>query len=193
MKRLALLVVLSVVVSGCAASRAFRKGQDAANVGNWDAAVSFYTTAVQANPDNAEYKLQPATRPGGVGAAASRQGARSREAGPARCGAVGIPQVARAGERPTASSEPRLPSSSAPSANGSKRRAADRASISSVRRTAASTRRRCSTRASREPLRLNFSTSSLRDILNFIGTPPASTSPTTSSSPTSPIRSISKG
>jgi type II secretory pathway component GspD/PulD (secretin) len=52
------LVVLAVLVSGCAAGRAFRRGQDAARNGDWDLAVTEYTKAVQANPDKAEYKIQ---------------------------------------------------------------------------------------------------------------------------------------
>ena len=56
--RLVALLLLTVVVSGCAANRAFRRGQDAARSGNWDAAVTEYTKAVQANPDRAEYKIQ---------------------------------------------------------------------------------------------------------------------------------------
>jgi general secretion pathway protein D len=46
------------MVSGCAAGRAFRRGQDAARNGDWDLAVTEYTKAVQANPDRAEYKIQ---------------------------------------------------------------------------------------------------------------------------------------
>jgi general secretion pathway protein D len=50
--------MLAVLVSGCAAGRAFRRGQDAARVGDWDLAVTEYTKAVQANPDKPEYKIQ---------------------------------------------------------------------------------------------------------------------------------------
>ena len=34
------------------------KGRDAARTGDWDAAVTYYTAALQANPDNAEYKIE---------------------------------------------------------------------------------------------------------------------------------------
>ena len=50
-------IVLTIFVSGCAAGRAFRKGDEAARAGDWDAAVAEYTRAVQANPDRAEYKI----------------------------------------------------------------------------------------------------------------------------------------
>jgi general secretion pathway protein D len=56
--RVIALVVMAVLVSGCAASRAFHRGQDAARTGDWDLAVTEYTKAVQENPDKAEYKIQ---------------------------------------------------------------------------------------------------------------------------------------
>jgi type II secretory pathway component GspD/PulD (secretin) len=52
------LVLVTVVVSGCAAGRAFRKGRDAARVGDWDTAVRYYTQALQDSPDNAEFKIE---------------------------------------------------------------------------------------------------------------------------------------
>src|SRR6266850_2444066 len=51
------LLACVVLTSGCAASRAFRQGQDAVHSADWDAAVVFFTKAVQANPDSAEYKI----------------------------------------------------------------------------------------------------------------------------------------
>ena len=56
--RLIAVVTLAVLVSGCAAGRAFRRGQDAARSGDWDIAVNEYTKAVQADPDKPEYKIQ---------------------------------------------------------------------------------------------------------------------------------------
>jgi len=56
-RKLALLLVLAVFASGCAASRSFRRGQDAVRIADWDAAVAHFTAAVQANPDSAEYKI----------------------------------------------------------------------------------------------------------------------------------------
>ena len=53
-RKLAALVLLTVLVSGCAAGRAFRKGRDAARSGDWDTAVTHFTTAVQENHDSAE-------------------------------------------------------------------------------------------------------------------------------------------
>lgn len=55
--RVVALVVLAAMVSGCAAGRAFRRGEDSARTGNWDEAVTQFTRAVQENPDSAEYKI----------------------------------------------------------------------------------------------------------------------------------------
>jgi general secretion pathway protein D len=53
------IVLLALVASatGCAAGRAYRRGQEAARAGDWDAAVAHYTRAVQENPDSPEYKI----------------------------------------------------------------------------------------------------------------------------------------
>src|SRR5258708_4117135 len=53
MRKLSVLLILALVASGCAASRAFRQGQDAVHGAAWDAAVAFFTKAGQANPDSA--------------------------------------------------------------------------------------------------------------------------------------------
>ena len=52
-----LLVAAVILVSGCAHSRAFRAGQDSVRAKDWDAAVTYFTKAVQGDPDNAEYKI----------------------------------------------------------------------------------------------------------------------------------------
>jgi type II secretory pathway component GspD/PulD (secretin) len=51
------LVVLTALVAGCAAGRAFRRGGSAARAGDWDNAVEHYRAAVQADPQSAEYKI----------------------------------------------------------------------------------------------------------------------------------------
>ncbi len=56
-RRLVVLVVLTALVSGCAAGRAYRRGQESARGGDWDAAVAYFTRALQENPDNAQYKI----------------------------------------------------------------------------------------------------------------------------------------
>jgi len=56
-RRLVAGIVLTLFVSGCAAGRAFRRGDEAARAGDWDTAVQHYTRAVQANPHRPEYKI----------------------------------------------------------------------------------------------------------------------------------------
>jgi outer membrane lipoprotein-sorting protein len=55
--RLVAGIVLTLFVSGCAAGRAFRKGEEAARAGDWDNAVKEYSKAVQEKPNRAEYKI----------------------------------------------------------------------------------------------------------------------------------------
>ena len=55
--RIAALVVLVALTAGCAAGRAFGRGDTAARVGDWDAAVEHYRRAVQEDPDNAVYRI----------------------------------------------------------------------------------------------------------------------------------------
>ncbi len=55
--RFAGVVLVALLAGGCAAGTAFRKGQEAARVSDWDAAVTYYTKAVQEDPDSAEYKI----------------------------------------------------------------------------------------------------------------------------------------
>jgi general secretion pathway protein D len=54
---LGLVLVLAFVASGCAASKAFRQGNEATKIGDLDEAVAAYRRAVQADPDNANYKI----------------------------------------------------------------------------------------------------------------------------------------
>jgi general secretion pathway protein D len=56
-RKLAVLVLLAIFCTGCAASRAFRRGQEAVRTADWDAAVAHFTRAVQENPDSQEYKI----------------------------------------------------------------------------------------------------------------------------------------
>ena len=53
----ALLVVVALFAGGCAAGNAFRRGDEAARGGDWDAAVVHYREAVQADPENPTYKI----------------------------------------------------------------------------------------------------------------------------------------
>jgi type II secretory pathway component GspD/PulD (secretin) len=52
-----LIIALSLLVAGCAANRAFGRGDSAARAGDWDAAVEHYRAAVQADPDRADFQI----------------------------------------------------------------------------------------------------------------------------------------
>jgi len=55
--RLVGLIVVAALVTGCASGRAYRRGLEAARVGDWDSAVTHFTKAVQDDPENATYKI----------------------------------------------------------------------------------------------------------------------------------------
>ena len=55
--RIAALIVIASLAAGCAAGRAFGRGGEAARAGDWETAVDHYRRAVQADPQNAEYRI----------------------------------------------------------------------------------------------------------------------------------------
>jgi type II secretory pathway component GspD/PulD (secretin) len=60
MRQLTRVLALSIalaLLTGCAAGRAFRRGEERARVADWDAAVTYYREAVQADPDKPEYRI----------------------------------------------------------------------------------------------------------------------------------------
>ena len=52
-----ILLAAAVVVSGCASTQAFRQGASAAREGEWDTAVEYYRRALQEAPDRPEYRI----------------------------------------------------------------------------------------------------------------------------------------
>jgi len=54
---IAAIVIGAMLATGCAAGRAFGRGEDAARGGDWDGAVEHYRQAVQAEPTNPEYRI----------------------------------------------------------------------------------------------------------------------------------------
>src|SRR5216684_6485112 len=57
LKGLAILIALVIAATGCTAAKAFRQGDIAMRTGDLDQAVAAYRKAVQAAPDNANYKI----------------------------------------------------------------------------------------------------------------------------------------
>jgi general secretion pathway protein D len=51
------MVLAIAVAAGCSASKTFNKGEQASRAGDWDAAVTLYEQAVEANPNEATYKI----------------------------------------------------------------------------------------------------------------------------------------
>ncbi len=56
-RAIGILMVAALFAGGCAAGRAFRQGEAATRAGNPDQAVAYYRKAVQAAPDNTNYKI----------------------------------------------------------------------------------------------------------------------------------------
>jgi general secretion pathway protein D len=167
-RRLIVLLVLTALVSGCAAGRAFRKGRESARTGDWDTAVMHYTEALQESPDNAEYKieLERATQN-----AARDHITRAREYeqkdqldsalieykkavemdASNRLAATKTAELERVIRDRIEQSRPRPP-------------------IERLRQQARAQAQPVLNPADRTPLKINFNNSSLRDILNFVGT-----------------------
>jgi general secretion pathway protein D len=57
LKGLALLVGLTLLAAGCAAGKAYRQGDAATRAGNLDEAVAAYRRAVQAAPNNTQFRI----------------------------------------------------------------------------------------------------------------------------------------
>ncbi len=55
--RVVALLVLSALIAACGAGRSFGRGDNAARVGDWDAAVEHFQQAVQEDPDKPEYQI----------------------------------------------------------------------------------------------------------------------------------------
>lgn len=54
---LAALLILMLLVAGCAAGRASGRGDASARAGDWDSAVEYYRQAVQADPDDVAHQI----------------------------------------------------------------------------------------------------------------------------------------
>lgn len=55
--RVSALFLALALLTGCAAGRAFRRGEERARVADWDTAVTYYRQAVQADPGKADYRI----------------------------------------------------------------------------------------------------------------------------------------
>ncbi len=55
--RLTCLILLAATITGCAAGRAFKRGEQASLRGDWDAAVVYLREAVQKSPERVDYRI----------------------------------------------------------------------------------------------------------------------------------------
>lgn len=161
------LVLLAALVSGCAAGRAFRRGQEAVRAGDWDAAVTYFSRAVQENPGKAEYKISLERA---MQSAAREHIIRAREFeakdqldsalleyrkavemdGSNRLAAARVAELEKVIRDRIEASRPRP-------------------AIEKLREQARAQSTAVLNPASRTPLKVTFNNASLRDILNFIG------------------------
>ena len=167
-RKFAVLLLLTVFLAGCTAGRAFRKGRDAARTGDWDTAVQYFQQALQADPDSAEYKIELERAMQNAGRdhitrareleakdqldAALIEYKRAVEMDPTnRLAAARASELERIIRDRIEKSRPKPP-------------------IETLRAQARSQAAPVLNPADRTPLKFSFNNSSLRDILNFIGT-----------------------
>ncbi len=162
------VVLAAVVLAGCGASRAYTRGQRAAYAQQWDEAVEYYRQALQGAPDKPEYKiaLERAMQEA-AGAYVAR--ARAFEA-------AGQPDEALREYRKAGEFDPSNRSIAARAAELDRalrerlEAARPRPPIEAMREQARkNSQEPVLNPSSKEPLNLRFSNTSLRDLLNFIG------------------------
>jgi general secretion pathway protein D len=167
-RRLIALIVLTALVSGCAAGRSCRNVHESARAGDWDAAVQHYTEALQGSPDNAEYKIELERA---MQNASRDHISRARELEQKDQLDGALIEYKKAVEMDASN---RL---AATRAAELERVIRDRIEKSRPRPAIEKLRQQARTQgipvlnpADRTPLKLSFNNSSVRDILNFIGT-----------------------
>src|SRR5688500_991435 len=56
-RRLLVLVLVAAALAGCASGRSFRRGQEAARLGDWDTAVAYYRQSLLEDPDRLDVRV----------------------------------------------------------------------------------------------------------------------------------------
>ncbi len=167
-RRLITLVLLTALVSGCAAGRAYRKGRDAARSGDWDAAVQVLHGGAAGEPGQRGIQDRVGAGDAERRARAHHPWARFRGEGSAGRRAD---RYRRAAELDPAN---RLASSRAGELERTIRdrieRSRPKPEIEKLRQAARAQAAPALNPADRTPLKMNFNNSGLKDILNFIGT-----------------------
>jgi general secretion pathway protein D len=165
--RLVALVLLAVLVSGCAAGRAFRRGQESARVGDWDQAVTHFTRAVQEDPNNATYKI---TLERAMQSASREHISRARDLESKDQLDAALLEYRKAVEMDATN---RLASAKVAELERTIRERIEKSRpkppIQQLREQARAQATPLLNPANREPLRVTFNNSSLRDVLNTLG------------------------
>ncbi|HUU32779.1 MAG TPA: hypothetical protein VMW48_01885 [Vicinamibacterales bacterium] len=165
----AIVVMMAALVAvGCGASRSYTRGQRAAYAQQWDEAVEYYRQALQGAPDKPEYKIALERA---MQAAAGGHIARARD-----FEAAGRPDEALREYRKATEFDPSNRSVAA-RAGELDRELRERLEASRPRPPIEAMREQARRNSqepvlnptSKEPLNLRFSNTSLRDLLNFIG------------------------
>ncbi|HEX6324027.1 MAG TPA: tetratricopeptide repeat protein, partial [Vicinamibacterales bacterium] len=56
-RRFIVLALVVAAIAGCASGRSYRRGQDAARLGDWDTAVEYYRQALMDDPDRLDVRV----------------------------------------------------------------------------------------------------------------------------------------
>ena len=160
--------LLLVSVGGCAAGRAFSQGENEARNGNWDEAVVFYTRAVQANPDNPSFKIALERAMLNASRLHFTQATRYEENDQLD---AALQEYRKASEFDPSNRQAAVKTAALEQLIRDRVEAArPKSPVEQMReRARQSTPEPLLNPASRDPLRIQFSNASTRDILNFVG------------------------
>lgn len=166
--KLAIVVLLVAGAAGCATSGAYRRGERAGAMGDWDVAVAQYRQALQDDPDRADYRITLERAMQAASLFYLDRARRADEQGDLEAAVAAYRRVYEydPGHRASMLRAAEIDKQLRERAEASRPRPA----IDSMRETA---RRRTEppflNPASRDPLEMTFTQASSQDILNFIG------------------------
>jgi general secretion pathway protein D len=163
------VALVAALAAGCGASRAYTRGERAANAQQWDEAVEHYRQALQNSPDRPEYKIALERAMQAAAAQHMQQGRVFETEGRLD---EALREYRKASEfdpsnRSIATRAAELDRELRTRLEASRPKPAIEQMREQVRRTA---QEPTLNPTSRDPLNLRFANASLRDVLNFIGT-----------------------
>jgi type II secretory pathway component GspD/PulD (secretin) len=163
------LVVVVAAAAGCTASRAFSRGERAARAGDWDLAVSYYSKALQASPNSAEYRIALERAQVSASRVHLERAAEAEKAGDLE---TAIREYTKAAEFDPANRQAAARASELDKTLRDRIEAArPRPAIEQMKQRARqATAEPILNPASRDPLEVKFVNTNVKDILNFIAT-----------------------